>query len=94
MSEPNIIPGGVFFMIFCLSLCGVIIWHLIQARKTGRIFRFSKKPIHGSAFIDRKDDPEGFLFATIVGCCFSAGLVFAAALTFFATFFPKFLRSL
>jgi hypothetical protein len=88
------IAGGVFFMTFCLTLCGVTIWHVTRARKTGRIFRFSRQPIGGSMVIDKKDDPEGFLFATIMGYCFSAGLVFAAVLTFLAIFFPSVLRSL
>jgi len=94
MSTTDSRGASVFFMIFCLAWCGVIVWHLTTARKTGRIFRFSKIPIGGSAFIRKEDDPGGFWFAFGMGCFLSLVLVFGAVVAFLAGFYPHALRYL
>ena len=86
--------AAVMGMIFCLAWFAVIVWHVTIARKTGRIFRFSKIPIGGSAFTSKKDDPGGFLYAVIMGYFLSAVLLFATVMAFLAGFFPSVLRSL
>jgi len=94
MSTADDKVAAVVGMMFFLLCCGVIIWHLASARKTGRIFRFSKIPIGGSAFITKTEDPDGFLFASIVGYVLSVALATGAILIFLAAFFPSSLRNL
>jgi hypothetical protein len=83
---------SIIGIIFCLSWCGFLVWYVTTALKKGKIFRFARVPIGGSAFIYKKDNSGSFWCAVIIGYVLSAVLLCGGVMIFLSEYFPQVLK--